>query len=38
MGRVKRRTQKKTSLKRRNKSSRRNSFTTVKSKNPGSGG
>lgn len=35
MGRVKRRTQKKTSLKRRNKSSRRNSVSTVKSKKPG---
>ena len=38
MGRVKRRTQKKTSLKIRNKSSRRNSVTTVKSKNPGGWG
>ena len=38
MGRVKRRTQKKTSLKRRNKSSRRRSITKVKSKEPGKGG
>ena len=38
MGRVKRRTQKKTSLKRRNKFSRRRSITKVKSKEPGAGG